>query len=188
MNYHPARNRQNPSQHKVSIDQILEPTAEKNYTGSYKKQLDFEDSGRLSNHPLDSFPNTGIIRNNGKRINSNNYDEPRMSIQEQLRNHSNDTETRRHQAHRNPLVDERSASRFNLDENRAHNPHENATAQAKLHVYEQSPQKSQLQPNKRCFLQKISEGEYQGVLRNKNESRGFDRYVSDCKLHLDTAL
>jgi len=85
-------------------------------------------------------------------------------------------------------VDERSASRFNLDENRAHNPHENATAQAKLHVYEQSPQKSQLQPNKRCFLQKISDGEYQGVLRNKNESRGFDRYVADCKLHLDTAL
>jgi hypothetical protein len=137
------------------------------------------------------MPNTNIVRNTGKRIDQNQfeaYDMPMMSIQDQLRNQTFDQNHLRYPKRRNGDPEDRSVSRFNLDENRAHNPHENATASAKMHIYEASPQKRDIKHNKRCFLQKINDREYQGVLKNKNEARGFDRYVADCKLHLVTAL
>jgi hypothetical protein len=83
----------------------------------------------------------------------------------------------------------RSVSRFDLTKNRAHNPHETPFSVAAYSRYDSSPQRKNLvKKGKRGFLEKILDGEFQAVLANKNESKGFDRYVGDCKDHLDTAL
>jgi hypothetical protein len=126
VNYNPQRNRHTYSSHKQSIEEVLETPDDQKYSSGKKHNYEFAEVTRFNNnnnHPLDNFPQTNILRNNGKRINSNHnhYEEPRMSIQEQLRNHSinSDSENGR-RGHRNGHIDERSVSRFNLDENRAH--------------------------------------------------------------------
>lgn len=45
-----------------------------------------------------------------------------------------------------------------------------------------------MKKGKVSFYEKILQREYQGVLTNKNEAKGFDRYIGDCKSHTDTAL
>ena len=90
---------------------------------------------------------------------------------------------------RDPSEERLSVNKFDLGAIRAHNPHENPFGQKVYSRYEPSPQKWTLvAPQFQCFLEKIHGRQYLGVLENKNEAKGFDRYVSDCSAHMQTAI
>lgn len=134
-------------------------------------------------HPLDSPSNQKYYTSNGKRGHTQSQQEPTQTESILYNNNS------RRRAPDTFLPHARSASRFDLDQNRAHNPHENPFSTAVYSRYDSSPKRKNIvKKRRRGFLEKIVDGQYQGVLTNKNESKGFDRYVGDCKDHLETAL
>lgn len=153
---------------KATIQDILQPPAQLNI---------------MKNHPLDKNPTQNNFYNEGgNRLAPFAPNFEPFPVDHAYNSRRNTTEPGK-----NP--ENRSVSRFDLNQNRAHNPHENPFNAATYSRYESSPQRQNfMKKGKMTFLEKIKLGEFQGVLQNKNESRGFDRYVGDCKEHMDMAL
>lgn len=177
-NHHNYSSSINQSGQKATIQDILNPP---NYGHNTSV-----------NHPLDNNSNQNyyLSSSNAKnpfhsvQVNSQPYQQEPLNDT----NHNYYDGGRRIIAERTIVPKQRSVSRFDLDENRAHNPNENSGSTAAVKRYESSPQRSVVKKGKTSFFEKILQREYKGVLANKNEAKGFDRYISDCKSHVDTAI